>query len=127
MKIKCYCTLEFCALHTAVMAPSPCSLMILTILFTARKREFHLVSSGLKSWSLHFSIISAAAVDLPLLFRRLQCFEEAGQESFVLSTPSLGGGRHSDDALAVDIPDHHLHPTWLQLQQTQDPHCFPLH
>lgn len=85
MKMKCYCTYIgiFSALHTAVMAASPCSLMILTILSMARKREFHLVSFGLKSWSLHFSsIISAAAVDLPLLFHRLQHFEKA-EESFV--------------------------------------------
>ena len=57
------------ALQTAVMAPSPCSLAILTILSTAKKSEFHLVALGLKSWSLQFSsMISAAVVDLALLF-----------------------------------------------------------
>lgn len=63
----------FNTLQTAVMALSPCSLTILTILSTARKRKFHLVSFGLKSWSLQFSlIISAAVMDLALLFHRLR-------------------------------------------------------
>lgn len=86
MKIKWYGTYMgiFSILHTAVMASSPCSLMILTILSTSRKREFYLVSFGLKSWSLHFSsIISAAAVDLPVLLHRLQHFENGEGESLV--------------------------------------------
>ena len=38
------------ALQTAVMAPSPCSLAILTILSTAKKSEFHLVALGLNNF-----------------------------------------------------------------------------
>lgn len=54
----------FSALQTAAMARSPCSLAILTILSTAKKREFHLVAFGLKSWSLQVSSMISAAVIL---------------------------------------------------------------
>ena len=114
----------FSALHTAVMASSLCSLMIPTILSTARKTEFHLVSFGVRS--LHFSsIISAAALDLLLLFCRL--WKRWTRESPIdsvgiwhqLLTPGAEGGRHSDDALAVWIPGHHLLPMRFLLRQIQ--------
>lgn len=72
----------FSVLQTAAMAPSPCSLEILMILSTTRKSEFHLVSFGLRSWSLHLSsMTSAAMVDLALLFHRLVHFANDEQES----------------------------------------------
>lgn len=53
------------------MAPSPLSLMILSSLSTARKKEFHLVTFGLSSWREHTSeTVSAACVDRPDLFQR---------------------------------------------------------
>lgn len=59
------------SLQTAARAPSPCSLVILTILSTADKSEFHLVATGLTSLQL-FSITSDAVVDFELLFHRLE-------------------------------------------------------
>lgn len=48
-------------------------LVILTILSTAEKSEFHLVATGRTSWSLQWSsMTSDAVVDLELLFHRLE-------------------------------------------------------
>ena len=45
----------------------------LVILSTAEKSEFHLVTTGLTSWSLQWSsMTSAAVVDLELLFHKLE-------------------------------------------------------
>ena len=63
-------------MQTAARAHSPCSLVILTILSTAEKSEFHLVGTGLTSFTLQWSsIISAAVLDLALLFHKLEHLE----------------------------------------------------
>lgn len=75
---------NFSAVHTVLRAPSPSSLIILTILSTERNNEFHRVSFGRISCILHVSsMMSEAVEDRDVLFHKPLHFAKADRDSLL--------------------------------------------